>query len=601
MGDVRAQLTPETPGRVQILNPFESPNDYCSLQEPFVSSPTVFKPAKSSATPRQFRWSIDQIAAINPVDIDPEDIHRQALYLSHAKLDKEMEERRQRAIEEFFTKRTIVPSPWTQHEGKEGAQFHSTKCVDLHNESPLAREQAIILGKSTVACQTQLSLPVDFNIEKILGEYFRAEENEDQTQENLSSSSLRRKLFLDGQFSGSACSSPSSPPPGLYEAPPAPLGVLCSIDLSPVRCRSPMQTPSSGQFSSSPIQDGRRAYSLGSIASPTFFEKSPMREASPAFSPISSLLGKTSMAEQKKLSFPSPETLSASKSMVNSCTTSPLIEGCSPIKSVFQIKAKSCREGAQYRTSLFQIPFTIERLEEEKENSAPARPSLPEGSVVLQLHNMDTFSPDAHIMDSVTTISPMPCTQQAAMQATDALKDNDTVEMVDPAEIEDDQLWVKDAAGIENAPMTSFMTGNMFGVETSHMCMSPLAESSVIPCDSSSIQVDSGYTTQTGGSSMMDGIGTDGKENDTQICENQNGSQYVKAKEFLPLDVKGHGLLEAESLESEHPLQKTHKLHPALHSGTCKLGSERLYSRLNKNVRIQNPQHAMDGKPVSHY
>lgn len=601
MGDVRAQLTPETPGRGQILNPFESPNDYCSLHEPFVSSPTVFKPTKSSAgrTPRQFSWSIDQLAAINPVDIDQEDIHRQALYLSQAKLDKEIEERRQKAIEEFFTKRTIVPSPWTQNEGKQAAPFHSTKC-DLMNESPLAREQAIILGKNTVACQTQLSLPVDFNLEKLLGEYFRSEENADQSQENLSSSSLRRKLFLDGQRNGSECSSPSSPPPGSYEAPPASLGVLCSIDLSPVRCRSPMQTPSSGQFSSSPIQGGQRAYSLGSIASPTFFEKSPMRELSPEFSPISSVLGKTPMAEQKKLSFPSPEPLSASKSMVNSCTASPLIEGCSPIKSIFQIKAKSCREGAQYRTSLFQIPFTIERLEEEeKENSPPTCLTSPEGNIVLQLHNMDHFSPDAHTMDSVDSISPKPCTQQVTGQATDELKDNDTVEMVEPVESEDDHIWVKEVAENCITPLTSFMTGNTFSVETSHMCMSPLAESSVIPCDNSSIQVDSGYTTQTCGSSLMDGIGTDGvyKENDTHIYENQNGFQHMKGKDFLTLDVKGHRLLEPESPEHDRHL---HKTHPALHSGTWKLSSDRLYNRLTKTVRLKSPQPTTDGKPVSH-
>ncbi|KAG8586204.1 hypothetical protein GDO81_005293 [Engystomops pustulosus] len=601
MGDVRTQLTPETPGRAQVLNPFESPNDYCSLHEPFVSSPTVFMPTKSSATPRQFRWSIDQLAAINPVEIDPEDIHRQALYLSHAKLDKEIEERRQKAIEEFFTKRTIVPSPWTQHEGKQAAQFHSTKCVNLNNESPLAREQDVVTpGKNTVACQTQLSLPVDFNIEKVLGEYFRSEENADQSQENLSSSSLRRKLFLDGQCSGSECSSPSSPPPGSYEAPPGSLGVLCSIDLSPVRCRSTMQTPSSGQFSSSPIQGGRRAYSLGSIASPTFFEKSPMREMSPSFSPISSALGKTPMAEQKKLSFPSPETLPASKSMVNSCMTSPLIEGCSPIKSVFQMKAKSCRDSAQYRTSLFQIPFSIERLEEEKENSPPAHLALPEGSIVVQMHNMGTFSPDGHIMDSVDSISPKQCTPEVMVQSTDGLKDNDTVEMVDPVELEDDPIWVKDVAET-NTPMTSFMTGNTFSGETYHMCMSPLAESSVNPCDSSSIQVDSGYTTQTCGSSMMDGTGTDGvyKESENQIYETQNGS-HIKAKDFLTVDVKGHRLLEPESPECERPLHKIHRSHPALHSGTWKLSSDRLYGRLHKNVRLQSPQQTMDGKPLLH-
>ncbi|XP_063808996.1 protein aurora borealis [Pseudophryne corroboree] len=292
--------------------------------------------------------------------------------------------------------------------------------------------------------------------------------------------------------------------------------------------------------------------------------------------------------------------------MDNSCAKSPLIEGCSPIKSIFEVKSKPCRDNAQYRTSLFQIPFPIDHLEEEeKENSPPAPRLSPDGSTVMQLHNMDTFSTNGHTVDSMGTLTSKVYAQHGAIEATDILKDNDTVEMVDPGEIEDEHIWVKDAVVSDNTPMSSFMTCNTFSVETSHMCMSPLAESSVIPYDNSSIQVDSGYTTQTCGSSIMDGIGTEViyRENDTQMCESQNGSQNFKAKEFSASEVNGFKMQEPESPECERQIRKTsHKSHhPALHSGIWKLSSDPLFNRLNKNARLQSPQQAMDGKPVLHY
>lgn len=74
-----------------------------------------------------------------------------------------------------------------------------------------------------------------------LGEYFRTDEFADQSQENLSSSSLRRKLFLEENGSVAECLSASLHSPCGSQ----PLGVLCSIDISPVRCRSPLETSSS--------------------------------------------------------------------------------------------------------------------------------------------------------------------------------------------------------------------------------------------------------------------------------------------------------------------------------------------------------------------
>lgn len=76
------------------------------------------------------------------------------------------------------------------------------------------------------------------------GDYFRADEFADQSPGNLSSSSLRRKLFLDGNGSISDSLPPASPR-SAHNGAQASLEVFYSIDLSPVRCRSPVQTPSS--------------------------------------------------------------------------------------------------------------------------------------------------------------------------------------------------------------------------------------------------------------------------------------------------------------------------------------------------------------------
>ncbi|XP_036612442.1 protein aurora borealis isoform X1 [Trichosurus vulpecula] len=545
MGDVKEakmQITPETPGKITVLNPFESPSDYSSLQEQIVSSPSAFKSTKSSSTPGKFRWSIDQLAVINPVEIDPEDIHRQALYLSHSRIDKDVEDKRQKAIEEFFTKGVIVPSPWTDHEGKQLSQCHSN--IDINKVSSIGRELTLSSGKNNVACQTLLSLPVDFNLEKLLGEYFRADEFADQSQENLSSSSLRRKLFLDGNGSMSdslSSASPKSP----YSNAPASLEVLYSIDLSPVRCRSPVETPSSGQFSSSPIRGGTRKYSLESITSPSFPRHPPTTIASPAFSPIAFQIGKTPLSEPTKFTFRSPDVPSApnSNGITNSCTRSPYIDGCSPIKNWSPVRLGMCKGGTQYRTSLIRIPFTLEHHneEEEKENSPPTDVCLPPvdtAGVHLRQLDGDAFAHGTHLVVatmSITKDQPSACEKELALQDIEGEKENTSVDMVDPVEIADENIWVKDTAGNGSLPMTGFMTGIAFSIESSHMCMSPLAESSVLPCESSSIQVDSGYNTQTCGNSIIDsiGIGTESycRENDAPSFEVQNKSQVPEAKQ----------------------------------------------------------------------
>ncbi|XP_027444476.1 protein aurora borealis isoform X2 [Zalophus californianus] len=513
MGDVkesRMQITPETPGRIPVLNPFESPGDYSNLHEQTLSSPSVFKSAKLP-TPGKFRWSIDQLAVINPVEIDPEDIHRQALYLSHSRIDKDVEDKRQKAIEEFFTKDVIVPSPWTDHEGKQLSEYHSSKS----------------------ACQTLLSLPVDFNLENVLGDYFRADEFSDQSPGNLSSSSLRRKLFLDGNGSISDSLPPASPRSPRSGA-QASLEVFYSIDLSPVRCRSPVQTPSSGQFSSSPIQGSAKKYSLGSRTSP-----SPL--SSPTFSPIAFQIGKTPLSEQRKFTFHSPDNSAGttnSNGITNPCIRSPYIDGCSPIKNWSPMRLEMCTGGTQYRTSLIRIPFALEAHGEDEEDQVnlpstdSSSPAMDTGGVHLRQVTSDTSAHGTHLVVTAMSITQNQSStsekELALLQDVESEKENNTVDMVDPIEIADENTWIKEPVDNGSLPMTDFVSGIAFSIENSHICMSPLAESSVIPCENSNIQMDSGYNTHNCGSNIMDTVGAD---SDAQTLEVENKSQVFNTKE----------------------------------------------------------------------
>ncbi|NXT23179.1 BORA protein, partial [Syrrhaptes paradoxus] len=536
MGDTKEakmQITPETPGRVTVLNPFESPSDYYTLQEQIVSSPSVFKSTKSSSTPGKFRWSIDQLALINPVEIDSEDVRRQAMYLSHARIDKETEDRRQKAIEEFFTKGLIVPSPWTEHEGKQVSQLNSTKSIDLNNISPIGRQLALQPGKSNVEDIFVSCVLIGNYFSTFLGEYFRTDEFADQSQENLSSSSLRRKLFLEENGSVSECLSPSLRSPCGSQQ----LGVLCSIDISPVRCRSPLETSSSVSFQFWRLDGGgARAYSLGSITSPTFPEGSPAHNGSPTFSPIAFHIRKTPLSDQRRFTFRSPDIPSSSNRMTPPSTRSPYIDGCSPIKNCSPMRLGACRGTAQYQTSVIRIPIALEKHaedEEDKENVSPAEAQFPEMDNGINLCQQDSeaFAHGTHLVVATVSIAPDhsdACRERlSSFQDIEGSKENNTVDMADAAEVSEENAWIKETIGNSNAPMTSFMTGITFSIENSRMCMSPLAESSAIPCDNSSIQVDSGYNTQTCGSSIMDTAGAENscRENDVNTNMFQNKSQ----------------------------------------------------------------------------
>ncbi|KAM3605825.1 uncharacterized protein V6R79_005394 [Siganus canaliculatus] len=549
MGDhVEVHITPETPGRPAIRNPFESPNDYHHLYEPLVPSPSVFKSKSCKATPPKFNWSIDEMASLLPVHIDPEEIQRQSFFLSQTRMDSDIEEKRQNAIEQFFTKATIVPSPWAASDTRKGLHIYTKSCM-----SPMIAEEP---QKISVACQTTLSLPSSFDLEKILGDYYRNEEACEAVQESLSSSSLRRKLFLDGQgsYSGSDSSGPPSPErsharqgrPSLNEVEEAEGGVeaISSIFASPLSCGMTAKTPSTGQFSSSPIQHGCfRDCSLGSITSPLFPDRSsPACFVSPTVSPIFAHEARTPIGSDERKQPSSLTPLGAPMGTdVPSCNESPFVEGCSPIRSCTphslhfhsesQHNSRSKpRHRVRCRTSPPRIsPILNPRLQDNQEVEVEPLPYSSSSSSSLPLMELDPSSPMAR---DTRIAGP----EGVSLDNTEPVKmeEGKDAPMEGRLEVEDED----EESGGPLGQLTSSRMGNVSATESSNMFVSLLAEGSSIRYDSS-MQVDSGYnTTSACTASLIDGLNSDchSKESfSSNVAEDAfQVSRHTKVKAFYP-------------------------------------------------------------------
>lgn len=209
----------------------------------------------------------------------------------------------------------------------------------------------------------------------------------------------------------------------------------------------------------------------------------------------------SNLLEQTKFTFHSPDASSGTNSngITNPCIRSPYIDGCSPIKNWSPMRLDMCRGGSQYRTSLIRIPFTLETHsedEEDKENVPSTDVSSPvmdaAGIHLPQLHS-ETSTPGSHLVVSAMSItqnqSSVSGKELALLQDVESEKENDTVDMADPVETVDENTWIKEPVDNGNLPMTDFVSGIAFSIESSQMCMSPLAESSVLPCENSNIQV----------------------------------------------------------------------------------------------------------------
>nr|KAF6460052.1 BORA aurora kinase A activator [Molossus molossus] len=272
---------------------------------------------------------------------------------------------------------------------------------------------------------------------------------------------------------------------------------------------------------------------------------SPSPISSPTFSPISFQIGKTPLSEQRKFTFHSPDASSGinSKGISNSCIRSPYIDGCSPIKNWSPIRLQMYRDGTQYRTSVIRIPFTLEAHSEDEEDKASvpstdaSSPAMDTAGVHLRQLNSDASSHGTHLVVTSMSVTQNQSSASAKvlalLQDVESEKENNTVDMVDPVETADENTWIKEPVDHGNSPLTDSVSGIAFSIENSHMCMSPLAESSVIPCDSSNIQMDSGYNTQNCGSNTVDMVGAESycKESDAQTLEVETKPQVFNTKQ----------------------------------------------------------------------
>ncbi|KRX84865.1 Protein aurora borealis [Trichinella nativa] len=182
--DSKRDIPTSTPrSRHRIINPFDE-NLLESLSQP-TFSPNVFSKIVSPSeneSRASFRWSIDQLASLQPAEIDEE---QQA---TSSDKDSDMESKIQATIDNFFSQGLIAPSPALLQEG----------AVALVNQQNQSNSLLLRSGVRSVPCQTLLTFPSGFDINTFFADsVFWYNDNEQSSRDKsiFNVSSLRRQLF----------------------------------------------------------------------------------------------------------------------------------------------------------------------------------------------------------------------------------------------------------------------------------------------------------------------------------------------------------------------------------------------------------------------
>ena len=215
-----------------ITNPFENHSNIDSLLQPSLS-PSIFSSVTNNTvnesvcqSPGSF-WSIDQIALMKPADIDLSKIHEQQNFV---RFEPAKEHKTQKAIDSFFAKGINITSPWSSASKPQYFAIVSpavplsskkktrprqgdvvnTPSAFMHEKPLIEKEENS--EKVTVSTQTDLSIPFELDLSKILSKYYFDADGvkakpltEVQSSEGLGNSSLRRKLFFQDPENDDDC------------------------------------------------------------------------------------------------------------------------------------------------------------------------------------------------------------------------------------------------------------------------------------------------------------------------------------------------------------------------------------------------------------
>ncbi|KAL5006381.1 hypothetical protein ScPMuIL_015187 [Solemya velum] len=200
---------------------------------------------------------------------------------SNVLTDVETETKAQKAIDHFFANHLIAPSPWSS--GNKKKKKTVTDAIPMEALEPELQGSIHkqLPGKKITreaASQTVLTLPTDVDVNKILAQYMTYESVEEVNQEVMSTSSLRRKLFFQGDNSSLAISPvrDRDKNTSIAEEPGSPR--ISPLKKEPMNwdLQTPAKTPNT-HFASSPI--GYKELHVEMSGSPPFHDSFTQMDA----------------------------------------------------------------------------------------------------------------------------------------------------------------------------------------------------------------------------------------------------------------------------------------------------------------------------------